>query len=80
MRSVQIKEDDKGHKSDITVTLKSATVKKNFPLPETCSAFVSALHTWAKNILGKGAARSLRDSKQKLWETRHNFAHGTYQE
>lgn len=30
MRSVQIKEDDKGHKSDITITLKSATVKKIF--------------------------------------------------
>jgi len=30
MRSVQIKEDDKGHKSDITIVLKSATVKKIF--------------------------------------------------
>lgn len=30
MRTVQIKEDDKGHKSDITVALKSATVKKIF--------------------------------------------------
>ena len=28
MRSVQIKDDDKGHKSDITIALKSATVKK----------------------------------------------------
>lgn len=45
MRSVQIKEDDKGHKSDITIALKSATVKKIFlcqkhalhlSVPSTC--------------------------------------------
>lgn len=68
MRRVQIKEDDKGHKSDITVTLKSAIVKKKkkFPFSEICSAFVSAFHAWAKYISGKGATRRLRDSKQKL--------------
>lgn len=61
MRIVQIKQDDRRHKSDITIALKSATVKKFFLKQK------NALHFSVPCVCGPNASQG--EEQPEAWDT-----------